>query len=119
MKNLRMCDTCATCKHVFYRPHVEDEADLYCTLGAGERPRCGYELEDTEMFALFATELWSKHISQEDSEALRQETLRYKQEKAWDDWRKGRLVAKNLVCDDYERDPSMSDYEQTAQESVG
>lgn len=90
MKNYRLLDACENCKHTFTKSDPSSDDEIYCTLGADERPLCG----DMD-------ERWAGMTTSNASREERQEAYR-KGSRKWDTWAEGREVKPHGKCDNWE-----------------
>ena len=80
----RVRDACANCRHVFVRQEHEGNDELYCTLGAPERPPCmSFFMDECE---LVEGKPWGH-----DDEGHRK----------WDEWQDGRQVVALGICGEW------------------
>ena len=79
---------CETCVNVFARGEIDEPTTFYCTLGAPDRPKCGY---------VCTAEEWGARGTKDHMVKFRNDM------QAWEDWAAGREVSELGVCDLYVR----------------
>ncbi len=80
----RVQDGCANCRHVFVRQEHEGNDELYCTVGAPDRPPC-----------------MSIYMDECEQDAGQPFGYNYEGHRNWDEWKDGRQVVARGICGEW------------------